>query len=96
MCNKDQQEEQRERLLDGEETRGTDTEKKIVKKEESHLRSLLKGISYRVIETFVTIGISYFVLGDVKSALQIGVVEFFVQIVVYYIHERFCTCVPVH
>jgi len=64
-------------------------------RKESHVRSLLKGISYRVIETFVTFGISYYVTGDITSALQIGVIEFFVQIVVYYFHERCCTCVKV-
>ena len=95
MCIKNRQQEQRERLLDGDETVDTGNEKEV-KKNESHLRSFLKGVSYRVIETFVTFGISYFVTGDITAALQIGVVEFFVQIVVYYIHERFCTCVPVH
>jgi uncharacterized membrane protein len=55
---------------------------------DSHTRSLAKGISYRLISSVATIVISYLVLGDVSSALQIGFVDFFAKIIIYYLHER--------
>jgi uncharacterized membrane protein len=58
------------------------------KYEDSHLRSLLKGFTYRLISSATTIGISLLVVGDMSAALQIGFVEFFAKILIYYIHER--------
>jgi uncharacterized membrane protein len=55
---------------------------------DSHVRSLAKGISYRLISSLATIGISFLVLGDVSTALQIGFVDFFAKIIIYYLHER--------
>jgi uncharacterized membrane protein len=55
---------------------------------DSHLRSLAKGISYRLISSVATIGISFLVLGDVSTALEIGLVDFFAKIIIYYLHER--------
>ena len=61
---------------------------------ESRLRSLLKGISWRVIATTTTITIAYFVTGDVKSAVSIGFVEFFGKLLLYYLHERVWLLAP--
>lgn len=55
---------------------------------DSHLRSLVKGISYRLISSVATISISFLVLGDVSMALEIGFVDFFAKIFIYYMHER--------
>lgn len=59
---------------------------KIVR--ESPLRSILKGLTWRIIATATTIVIALIVTGDIKPALQIGAVEFFAKFVVYYLHER--------
>tara|TARA_Y100000004_G_C8816596_1_gene370046 strand:+ start:295 stop:417 length:123 start_codon:yes stop_codon:yes gene_type:complete len=32
--------------------------------------------------------VAYFIIGDVSAALAIGGVEFFIKMVVYYLHER--------
>lgn len=55
---------------------------------ESHLRSVLKGVTWRVLATSTTVTIAYFITGDVKSALSIGGIEFFGKLALYYLHER--------
>ena len=55
---------------------------------ESHLRSLLKGITWRILDTTTTISIAYFIIGDVKSALSIGGIEFLGKLALYYLDER--------
>ncbi|MFK5981639.1 MAG: DUF2061 domain-containing protein [Flavobacteriaceae bacterium] len=62
-------------------------------KEESHLRSILKGISWRVIATTDTILIVLLVtcsFGNcsIGSAIEIGLIEFIVKLGIYYLHER--------
>lgn len=54
----------------------------------SHLMSLVKGISWRVVGTIDTIMIAYFVTGKVHMALSIGSVEIFTKIFLYYVHDR--------
>lgn len=58
------------------------------KKEESHTRSLLKGITWRVVATMTTMIVSWFVIHDITSALQIGFIEATLKIGIYYLHER--------
>ncbi len=55
---------------------------------ETRLRSLLKGVSWRIIATTTTVTIAYFITGDVSNAMSIGVIEFFGKLLLYYLHER--------
>ncbi len=62
-------------------------------KTESHLRSLLKGISWRVVATVDTILIVLFITCtsgqcSIGSAIEIGLIEFVVKLAIYYVHER--------
>jgi len=61
---------------------------------ESRLRSILKGLSWRVIATATIIAIAYFKTGDVSLALEIGAIEFFIKLLLYYGHERAWQQVP--
>ena len=61
---------------------------------ESHLRSILKGLTWRVVATTTIILIAYFAIGDVQMALQIGFIEFFVKLLLYYLHERAWQSIP--
>ena len=66
-------------------------ENKIVK--ESNLRSLLKGISWRVIATADTLAIVLIytcIQGScsVEDAFKIGLYEFFIKFFIYFFHER--------
>lgn len=66
----------------------TDTTPSQNVKTESHLRSILKAFSWRIIATTTTITIAYFVTGEVGDALTIGAVGFFGKMFIYYLHER--------
>ena len=68
------------------------TEVKSIK--ESHTRSILKGLSWRIIATITTILIAWRASGEVETALIVGAVEFPSKILIYYFHERAWQSVP--
>ena len=60
---------------------------------ESHERSIVKGISWRIIattDTFLVVFIITCLLDQcsVENALKIGGIEFFLKLLIYYAHER--------
>jgi len=62
-------------------------------KKESHIRSILKGISWRFIATTDTILIVLLItclMGEcsIENALKIGLAEFVIKLGIYYFHER--------
>ncbi len=62
-------------------------------KQESHIRSLLKGISWRFIATTDTILVVLLITClygkcSIEAALKIGAIEFLIKLLVYYLHER--------
>lgn len=62
-------------------------------KKSSHIRSILKGISWRVIATTDTICVVLLVtcfLGEcsLENAIKIGLSEFVIKLAIYYFHER--------
>jgi uncharacterized membrane protein len=61
---------------------------------ESHVRSLLKGLSWRFLATGTTILIAWITTDDVSLALKIGGIEFFAKFFIYYLHERAWLFVP--
>ena len=61
---------------------------------ESHIRSILKGFTWRIIATSTTVTIAYFITGEVGSALKIGAIEFVGKIFIYYLHERMWQVIP--
>ena len=67
----------------------------IAESHESHLRSVIKAFSWRVIATSTTALIAYLVTGRIDVALTIGGLEFFFKIFGYYLHERAWQLVPI-
>lgn len=64
-----------------------------VYKQESHLRSIIKGISWRIVATTDTIFIVLAITClnghcSIDHAITIGFLEFLLKLFVYYIHER--------
>lgn len=62
-------------------------------KQESHLRSLIKGISWRIVATIDTILVVLLVTClsgkcNLEIAFSIASIEFVLKFVIYYIHER--------
>ena len=56
---------------------------------ESHLRSLLKALSWRVLATTTTAIIAWFI-----TAVAIGGIEFIAKFFIYYGHERAWQLLP--
>jgi uncharacterized membrane protein len=61
---------------------------------ESHLRSLLKATSWRILATITTTVIAFFITGEVGTAPTIGSIEFILKFFIYYLHERAWQFVP--
>ena len=55
---------------------------------ENPLRSVAKTVSWRIVGTMDTIGISWLLTGEVETALAIGSVELVTKMVLYFGHER--------
>ncbi len=55
---------------------------------ESHKRSILKAVTWRLLATLVTILVVYFVTKKVALSLGIGFIDAAIKMFVYYAHER--------
>ena len=63
-------------------------------KKSSHIRSVLKGITWRFVATADTVLVVLLItclLGEcsIESAIKIGASEFIIKLIIYYLHERF-------
>ena len=61
---------------------------------ESHIRSILKGLSWRFVATATIIALAYWKTGDISFALELGAIEFVIKFLLYYAHERLWQLVP--
>ena len=62
-------------------------------KTSSHIRSVLKGISWRVVATIDTVLVVLFItclFGEcsIENAIKIGASEFLIKLAIFYVHER--------
>jgi uncharacterized membrane protein len=72
-----------------------DTAATPVHHHESHTRSIVKGLTWRVVATSTTTLIAWMITGEVDMALKIGFFEFFAKLFIYYAHERiWIQCIP--
>jgi adenylylsulfate kinase len=55
---------------------------------ESHKRSILKGVTWRIIASGTTMTVVYIVTGDLALVASVGAVDVVVKVFFYYIHER--------
>ena len=55
---------------------------------DSHSKTMVKAISWRIIGTLDTILISWLLTGTLTLALSIGSIEVFSKFLLYYGHER--------
>ena len=65
----------------------------ITLKKSSHIRSILKGISWRIVATVDTVLVVLLVtcLSDncsLENAIKIGFYEFLLKLLIFYVHER--------
>jgi uncharacterized membrane protein len=55
---------------------------------ESHSRSIIKAVTYRITGTVVTIVIALMLTGTLQLSLKIGLLDTAVKILLFYGHER--------
>lgn len=58
---------------------------------DTHRRSILKTISWRVVAMLVTGVVAYLVTGRLDFAVTVGLGDSFVKLFTYYLHERMWT-----
>ena len=55
----------------------------------SRKRHVIKAMTWRVVATSATVVIAWWVTGDWTVGIEVGTVEFFAKMLLYYLHERF-------
>lgn len=55
---------------------------------DTHKRTLLKTVSWRVVATFTTAGVTFLLTGRLDFAISVGVADSLVKFLIYYVHER--------
>ena len=60
---------------------------------DTHLRSVIKGISWRVLATMVTTTVVFLYSGEITAAAIGGSFDALAKIVLYWGHERIWQCV---
>ncbi len=61
---------------------------------ESHLRSILKGLTWRIIASGAIFIITYLTTGEMNTAVTVTSIEFPVKLLLYYLHERGWQSIP--
>ena len=56
--------------------------------QETHMRGILKGLTWRFVASCTTMSIAWYITGKVQLALEIGLIEVFAKVAIYYVHER--------
>ena len=54
----------------------------------THTRSILKGVTWRIIASGTTMGLVYYFTGDLVLMAEVGALEIIAKITFYYLHER--------
>jgi adenylylsulfate kinase len=55
---------------------------------ESHSRSILKGLTWRIIASGTTMAVVFLVTGDLALVASVGAVDVVAKLFFYYLHER--------
>jgi uncharacterized membrane protein len=56
--------------------------------QEKRYRSIVKGITWRIVATIDTFFISWLITRQIKFAISISLVEVITKLLLYYLHER--------
>ena len=57
--------------------------------QDSHIRPIIKSVSWRIIAMIITGAVVYAYTGEIKKSGEISVVAGLILTFVYYLHERF-------
>ncbi len=61
---------------------------------ESHFRSIVKAISYRIVGSLITFLIAWILTRQFELSAQIGILDTTLKIAAFYGHERFWNFIP--
>ena len=56
--------------------------------QERKTRSVIKAVTYRASATIATFTLAYVFTGSLEIASQIGVLDFIIKFIIYYVNER--------
>ena len=62
--------------------------KRSIEGQDSHLRSIAKAISWRMLATVTTFVLVFLFTNEVVLAFGVGIFDMLFKIVLYYLHER--------
>ena len=57
--------------------------------QDSHIRPIIKAVSWRILAMIITGAVVYVYTGEIKKSGEISVVAGLILTFVYYLHERF-------
>lgn len=60
----------------------------ILHMHETHARSILKGVTWRVIASGTTMTVVYIMTGNLALVASVGAVDILAKVFFYYLHER--------
>ncbi len=55
---------------------------------ESHIRTITKTLSWRIVATLITFCVAWLVTGKLTFAVEIGVADTLIKLGAYYFHDR--------
>ena len=55
---------------------------------DSHARSIVKALSWRLLATVITFSVAWYITGRIAGAVAIGLADTTVKLGIYYAHER--------
>lgn len=61
---------------------------------ESHVRSVIKAVSWRIFATLITMLITFLITQKISFAMYVGLFEFTSKILLFYLHERIWGFIP--
>ena len=61
---------------------------------DTHRRSLVKALSWRILATVITVSVALIITGNVRLAAEIGLLDSLLKLGIYYFHERIWNRVP--
>ncbi len=62
---------------------------------ETHARSVLKALSWRIFGTIMTMIVSYLITRKLSFSIYIGLFEFLSKMILFYLHERIWNIIPI-
>lgn len=55
---------------------------------DSKARSVVKGVTYRLLATFATFSVAFAFTSDISTSVKVGLIDSVVKFVIYYLNER--------